>query len=824
MNLLIVESPAKCKTLKKYLGSDYEVLASFGHIRDLPSKTGSVIPEKDFEVIYEADSGSEKHIKPIVAAVKKASKLILATDPDREGEAISWHVLEELKKRRCLPKDIKVERVAFNEITKSAVQKAVANPREIDMDLVNAQQARRALDYLVGFSLSPVLWRKLPGSRSAGRVQSVALRLITEREGEIEKFIPQEFWDINLDFYKKNKEPIKATLVQIDGKKLDKFALPNEKLTTAVVEKLNDKTYKISDLKQKDVKRNPFPPFNTASLQQAGANRLSFGAKRTMQIAQKLYEGIEVDGQTSGLITYMRTDGINISNDAIPLIREHIKSEYGEKYLPDSPRIYKSKVKNAQEAHEAIRPTNFAFTPAKVKAFLSDEQFKLYQVIWRQTICSQMASAILKQTTIEISATDNYAMARASGSIVGFDGFYKLHKADKEQQDNLLPQVVVNEELDLDKVTPNQHFTEPLPRYSEASLVKKLEELGIGRPSTYASIISLLVDRGYTKLETRRFFPEERGRIVSAFLENFFAKYVEYDFTANLEEQLDDVSNGKLTWKGFLKNFWVDFDKQVASVLTEENATVVDRISEFLAYHYFPAKEDGTDPRKCPDCSAGKLSLKTGKFGAFIACSNYPECKYTRQIADGGEQGEDAGQKIEDKVLGQDGEDEILLKKGPYGFYVQRGAENKGKPARMSIPKQINIEDVNLETALTLVNLPRIVGVHPETKKEIKASYGKFGPYLLHDGKYTSVKEDDILTIGINRAVTLISENKKAGGSAKILKDLGELSGDKLTIQDGRYGAYIKHGKKNYALPKGAEADSIDLAKAKEIIAAKGKK
>lgn len=838
MHLVIVESPAKAKTINKYLGKDYQVLASFGHIRDLPSKDGSVEPDNDFAMHYQISPDSTRHVKSISDAVKKADTIYLATDPDREGEAISWHIVEVLKQKKALKKDIKVYRIAFNEITKKAVQEAVANPRELDMDLINAQQARRALDYLVGFTLSPVLWRKLPGSRSAGRVQSVALRLICERESEIEVFIPKEFWDIKLDMLTARQDPFTARLTHVDGKKLDQFDLNNESSATKVAANLKDKQYRITNVEKKQSKRNPQPPFTTSSLQQEASRKLGFGAKKTMMVAQKLYEGVDIGGETVGLITYMRTDGVTVSQEAIQATRGLIGSQYGDKYLPEKQRFYATKAKNAQEAHEAIRPTDVRRKPKDIGGYLDKDQLALYELVWKRMVASQMESAVLNQTAVTIESTDKYAGLRANGSVIKFDGFYTLYRegrddAKDDDENALLPAMEQGEDVALKDVTPAQHFTQAPPRYTEASLVKRLEELGIGRPSTYASIISVLQDREYVKLDKKRFVAEDRGRVVTAFLESFFKRYVEYDFTAQLEESLDDVSDGKINWKDLLRDFWKDFNANIKDVKERDIPEILAAMETLLERHIFPVDEQGHIDKTCPSCKTGTLSLKNGKFGAFAACSNYPECRYTRQLGssegEGGEGGESTIDPNSPKVLGVDSISgmEVTLRKGPYGFYVQLGEPvEKEKPKRQSLPKGVQPEDMTLEKALSLLALPREVGMHPDTGKPIVANIGRFGPYLQHDGKFTSLKgDDDVLTIGINRAVAVIAESGKKA-SNEPLRDLGKHpeTGKDIKVYDGRYGPYVKHEKINASLPKGTTPDAITLEEAVQLIAAQAEK
>ncbi len=814
-NLLIVESPAKAKTIGKYLGSDYEVLASFGHIRDLPSKDGSVEPDNDFAMHYEVSARSSKHVKDIVDKAKNCQKLILAPDPDREGESIAWHILEVLKAKKAIKSTTKVERVVFNAITKNSVIEAIKNPRSIDMDLVDAQQARRALDYLVGFTLSPVLWRKLPGSRSAGRVQSVSLRLICDREDEIDAFKSEEYWDVKLDLQNEKNVDFQASLVELEGKKLERFSIINEAQAGNIKKLLAEKKYQVVSVIKKQAKRRSNPPFTTSSIQQEAARKLGFSASRTMMVAQKLYEGVEIEGTAQGLITYMRTDSIAVTPEAITAVREKINSLYGKNYLPESPNLFKSKVKNAQEAHEAIRPTDFSLTPERVKKYLDDAQFALYDLVWKRMLASQMADVIFDQVVADITTVPAYAKARATGSTVKFDGFYKVYREDRDDNETdeddakqNLPELKEKENLGLIKVKPQQHFTEPPPRYSEASLVKKMEELGIGRPSTYAAIISVLQDRGYVKLEKKRFFPEERGRIVTTFLKEFFAKYVEFDYTAGLEDELDIISNGKMNWKVFLKKFWKDFSGNIALVSEKPFSEVLEILNQKISGHIFGLNEKGELNDTCPTCNSGKLGLRLGKFGAFIGCSNYPECKHTMQIFEEGEEGKEKKPQFEPRSLGIDPKSgfEVMVKIGPYGPYLEligseiiteKKAEEKEvavaqkkttkkpskakkpakekkvkakKPKRISIPKNLDPNLIDLKAATDLLSLPREVGMHPETGEKIVANIGPFGPYLLHNKVFTSVKDDNILEIGLNRAVDVIAtvaEKKAAGGGRK---------------------------------------------------------
>ena len=835
MNVVIVESPAKAKTINKYLGRDYKVVASYGHVRDLPAKDGSVLPDSDFAMSWQVDDRSEKHLKAIAEAVRGADKLFLATDPDREGEAISWHVREVLQARRALKKDVDVKRVVFNEVTRNAVLDAFRHPREINRELVDAYLARRALDYLVGFTLSPVLWRKLPGSRSAGRVQSVALRLVCEREAEIEAFKPREYWTIEVEFETEAGERFTARLSHLDGKKLDRFDINSEEKARAAAEAiLKAGEFTVASVEHREVRRNPFPPFTTSTLQQEASRKLGFGASRTMSIAQRLYEGIDLDGDTVGLITYMRTDGVAIAAEAIAAARELIGHEFGGRYLPPQPRMYRSPAKNAQEAHEAIRPTDMARRPADVARHLDNDQRRLYELIWKRTVASQMASALLDQVSIDIAESSGRVRLHATGSVVVFDGFLKLYQEDRDdttedEEHRRLPSMREKERLQRGAVTPNQHFTQPPPRFTEASLVKRLEELGIGRPSTYASILQVLQDRDYVRLERRRFVPEDRGRLVTAFLTSFFERYVEYNFTADLENQLDDVSGGRVDWKELLRRFWQDFSGAVAGTKDLTIKAVLEALDAELGRHFFPDDGSGRDPRVCPACGAGRLSLKLGRFGAFVGCSNYPECRYTRAFAADAEG--DAGGV--DTVLGPDPESgkSIALKKGPYGHYLQLGeADNGTKPKRVALPRGMKPGDMNLETALRLLALPREIGRHPETGEPIAAGIGRFGPYLKHGTAYASLAaDDDVLTIGLNRAVAVLAEAKKGGGrrGPQMLRELGpHPEGGTVGVYRGRYGPYVSHDGVIASLPKGADPETFPLDRALELLAvqrAKGK-
>ena len=836
MKLVIVESPAKAKTINKYLGSDYNVLASYGHIRDLPAKKGSVDPEQDFMMKWEQSPSSTKPFREIKEALKKSDELILATDPDREGEAISWHVWRMLDDQKVL-KDKTVHRVVFNEITKPAILEAMSNPRDVDQDLVDAYFARRALDYLVGFNLSPVLWRKLPGSRSAGRVQSVALRLITEREAEIEIFKPQEFWTIDTKLITNKAESFSARLTHIEGKRLDKFGLKNETEALKAVALIENSNFSVSKIDRKRVKRNPQPPFTTSTLQQEASRKLNFGASRTMQLAQRLYEGIEMGGDTVGLITYMRTDGVQMSQEAINAARQVIKAQFGGNFLPDQQRIYKTKAKNAQEAHEAIRPTDMTRLPEKVRSYLDADQFRLYDLIWKRSIASQMASAELDQTTVKIEAKDKATELRANGSIIAFEGFLKVYKEDQDDpslegsadDDRILPSMSEGEVLERKETTPGQHFTQPPPRFSEASLVKRLEELGIGRPSTYASIMQVLQERNYVRLDKKRFIPEARGRLVTSFLSNFFTKYIQYDFTADLEAELDEISDGKLAWLDVLQKFWQPFKVSIGGMDDFQIPDILKRLDDDLGQYFFPQTKDGGSSRMCPKCGSGELRLNLGKFGPYASCSNYPDCKMTRQLIISKDELDNPDLQAfnEPKILGVHSEtnDEVSLRKGPYGFYVQlgeQGEKKSDKPKRVSIPKTMVPMEIDFETALGLLSLPRDIGPHPDDRETILAGLGRYGPYLKHNGSFTSIPAgDDVLTIGLNRAVDLSANNPKKKTTAKAL---GESEGKSVTVQSGRYGPYVQLGKVRATLPKDETEDSITLERALELIAAKAAK
>jgi len=823
MNVLVVESPAKAKTINKYLGSGYKVLASFGHIRDLPSKDGSVKPDDDFAMTWHVDERAQKRIKDIADALKGADKLILATDPDREGEAISWHVLEVLRQRKALGKT-PVERVVFNAVTKAAVLEAIAHPRAINEELVDAYLARRALDYLVGFTLSPVLWRKLPGARSAGRVQSVALRLVCEREIEVEAFRAQEYWTIDAEA-RAPAGAFRARLTHLDGKKLDKLSIPNEADAKRAVEAIENGKFAVGSVESKPVKRHPSPPFITSTLQQEASRKLGFAAKRTMQVAQGLYEGVEVGGESVGLITYMRTDGVTMDGAAIHEARDMIGERYGKKYVPHSPRAYASKVKNAQEAHEAIRPTSFHRAPDSVARHLDSDQARLYELIWKRAVASQMESAELERTTVDVVSTDRQITLRATGTVTLFDGFLTLYQEGHDDEDDedsaKLPRVFAGEAAKVDKVNPAQHFTEPPPRYSEASLVRKLEELGIGRPSTYATILSVLRDRAYVRMDRGRFIPEDKGRIVTAFLSSFFHRYVEYSFTADLEEKLDEVSAGELNWKQLLREFWTDFSAAVAGTKDLKISQVITELDTILGPHIFPPHEDGVDPRVCPTCGTGRLGLKLGKFGAFIGCTNYPECRYTRQL--GQKHGEGGtGEPLPLGIFPDTGE-QITLRNGRFGPYVQLGEGEK--PKRASLPKGTDPSNVELELAIKLLSLPREVGKHPESGEAITANFGRYGPYVAHNGQFASLETpEDVFTIGLNHAVTVLAEKKARGfvrRGSEPLKELGvnPNGGAAIKLMKGRFGPYVTDGSVNATVPRHADPMAVTLEEALALIA-----
>jgi DNA topoisomerase-1 len=847
MDIVVVESPAKAKAINKYLGSGYEVLASFGHVRDLPAKDGSVDPEHDFRMIWEVDDKSQKRLNDIARAVKGAKKLILATDPDREGEAISWHVLEVLKQKNALKKQA-VERVVFNAITKQAVLDAMKRPRKIDGALVDAYLARRALDYLVGFTLSPVLWRKLPGARSAGRVQSVALRLVCDRELEIEKFVPREYWSLVATLATPRGDEFEARLVGADGQKIQRLDIGSGAEAEAFKKALEGAAFTVALVEAKPTRRNPPAPFTTSTLQQEASRKLGFAPAHTMRIAQRLYEGVEVDGETVGLITYMRTDGVQIADEAISAARRVIGSDYGKRYLPASVRRYQSKAKNAQEAHEAIRPTDLARRPKQARSFLDPDQARLYELIWLRTIASQMESAELERTTADITATAGGPAAasgnglgpryrsidlRATGTVIKFDGFLTLYQEGQddaldEDESRRLPEMSAGERLTKRKIDASQHFTEPPPRYSEASLVKRMEELGIGRPSTYASILQVLKDRGYVRIDKKRLVPEDKGRVLTAFLESFFARYVEYDFTAGLEEQLDRISNNEMAWRDLLRDFWREFTAAVGDIKELRVAEVVDALDEMLAPHLFPPGEDGSDPRKCPSCETGRLSLKLGKFGGFIGCTNYPECRYTRQLASGNGAAPEGGIKKlgDDPATGL----EVTLRTGRFGPYLQLGEASEGeKPKRAGLPKGMSVDDVDLDRALALLSLPREVGRHPGDGEPIMAGVGRFGPYVQHGKTYANLTAgDDVLGVGLNRAVTLIEERRAMGPrKGRFGADPGRSVGDHpakggpIVVKSGRYGPYVSHDGVNATLPSDMVPETVSLEQALGLLGAR---
>lgn len=821
MNVVVVESPAKAKTIGKYLGKDYEVFASFGHVRDLPPKDGSVKPDEDFAMTWEVDAQSQKRVKAIADAVRNADRLVLATDPDREGEAISWHLLEALTKRRVL-KGVEVQRVAFNAITKTAILEAMKHPRAVDMELVEAYLARRALDYLVGFTLSPVLWRKLPGARSAGRVQSVALRIVCDRELEIEKFRTEEYWTVDADLVSGGSQPFRARLVQFDGKKLTKLSINDRATATTSAEAIKAADLTISAVEAKPAKRNPPPPFTTSTLQQEASRKLGFNAQRTMRTAQKLYEGVNIGGETVGLITYMRTDGVDMAAEAITQVRDVISARYGKLYSPGSPRIYKSKQRNAQEAHEAIRPTSFSRAPEDLR--LDEDQRRLYELIWKRAVASQMESARFERTTIDIEAADRKLALRANGSVLLFDGFLTLYQEGRDDEDEegetRLPKVTNGASAEAKKTHADQHFTQPPPRYTEASLVKRLEELGIGRPSTYASTLSVLREREYVRMDKTRFIPEDKGRVVTAFLEKFFERYVEYDFTAGLEDQLDRVSRGDLDWKALLREFWTEFSGDVEKIGDLRIGEVLEALNDALAPHIFPEKEDGTDPRLCPSCNKGRLSIRLGKFGAFLGCDNYPDCKFTRPLG----ATEDNGAVEGDGALGEDPEsgETVYLKDGRFGPYVELALPGEEKPKRSSIPKGWAKDELTLENALKLLSLPRTVGVHPEDGEIIEAGLGRYGPFVKHGRLYANLPNiEEVFEIGLNRAVTVLAEKKATRGAPQALKELGEHEGEPVRVMSGRYGPYIKFKKINATLPKDTDPETIDLETAMKLVAEK---
>ena len=836
MNVVVVESPAKAQTINKYLGPGYQVLASFGHVRDLPAKNGSVDPDDDFRMVWEVDPKAQKRLSDIAQALKGADKLILATDPDREGEAISWHVLEVLRQKHAL-KSHTVERVVFNAITKQAVLDAMKNPRAIDAALVDAYLARRALDYLVGFTLSPVLWRKLPGARSAGRVQSVALRLVCDRELEIERFVAREYWSLAATLATPRGESFEARLTGADGQKLQRLDIRSGAEATAFKQALDQATFVVSSVDAKPAKRHPYPPFTTSTLQQEASRKLGFAPAHTMRIAQRLYEGVDIDGETVGLITYMRTDGVQMAEEAVTAIRKQIGADYGARYVPAAPRRYQSKAKNAQEAHEAIRPTDMARRPRDVNRMLGADQARLYELIWLRSIASQMESAEIERTTAEIAARagDRTLDLRANGSVIKFDGFLAVYQEgrDEDEQDDdarRLPAMSADEKLAKQAIAADQHFTEPPPRFSEASLVKRMEELGIGRPSTYAAILQVLQDRGYVRIDKKRLVPEDKGRLVIAFLESFFTRYVEYDFTAGLEEDLDRVSNNEVAWRDLLRDFWTGFIGAVDEIKDLRIGEVLDTLDELLGPHLFPPRPDGTDPRLCPTCGNGRLSLKLGKFGAFIGCSNYPECRYTRPFAVPGGNGE--ASPAGPRKLGEDPETglEVTVRGGRFGPYVQLGEAADGeKPKRSSIPKGTDPATLDLEHALKLLALPREVGRHPESGEPVVTGIGRFGPYVQHGKTYANLEPgDDVLSLGLNRAVTLIAEKAQKGGRGRRFgadpgRSLGEhpQKGGPIVARAGRYGPYVSHDGVNATLPRDKTPETITLDEAAALVDAR---
>jgi DNA topoisomerase-1 len=820
MPVVVVESPAKAKTINKYLGSDYTVLASYGHVRDLPAKDGSVDPENGFDMTWEIGADSRKHVKAIADALKDDNTLILATDPDREGEAISWHLEEALRKRKAINKNTPVSRVVFNAITKSAVTEAMKNPREVDAPLVHAYLARRALDYLVGFNLSPVLWRKLPGARSAGRVQSVCLRLIVEREMEIEAFRAKEYWSVKALVSTPRGQEFEARLVSLAGKKLDKHDLQNSTQAELAVQAVNSRDLSVTSVEAKPASRNPSAPFMTSTLQQEASRKFGMGARQTMNAAQRLYE--------AGHITYMRTDGIDMAPEAVIAARDTIKSRYGDEYVPQSPRMYKNKAKNAQEAHECIRPTDMNKDAAALKLTDADQR-KLYDLIWKRTIACQMEAARMERTTVEIGSADGQVGLRATGQVVLFDGFLKVYEEGRDDSvldddDKRLPHVAQSDKLAKRNVTPEQHFTQPPPRYTEATLVKRMEELGIGRPSTYASVITTIQDREYVRKESNRLFPEDKGRIVTIFLLNFFRRYVEYDFTADLEDQLDHVSAGDADYKEVLGTFWRDFSAAISETSELRITEVLDVLDDALAPQLYPPREDGSDPRVCPKCGQGQLHLKSSRTGGFVGCGNYPECNFTRPISGDTEQSAD-------RILGEDENGvEISLKSGRFGPYVERPNESAAKPDRASLPKGWDAAEMDLEKAIMLLNLPRQIGPHPEDGEIVEAGIGRYGPFVKHGRVYANLKDvDDVFTIGMNRAVEELAKKNSRGASrtaAAAIKELGEHpeGGGAVNVMDGRYGPYIKFGKVNATLPKGTEPADVTMEQAVQLIAEKSAK
>ncbi len=829
-DVVVVESPAKAKTINKYLGGNFTVLASFGHVRDLPPKDGSVRPDEGFAMDWASDERGNRQVAAIAKALKGADRLWLATDPDREGEAISWHVQAMLEEKKAL-KGVDVQRITFNEITKSAVQHAMANPRALDQPLIEAYLARRALDYLVGFTLSPVLWRKLPGSRSAGRVQSVALRLVCEREAEIEAFRPREFWTVEAHFTTPAGAPFTARLTHLDGKRLDQFDLNNAEKAEAGKAAVEAGQFSVASVERRRVKRNPQPPFTTSTFQMDASRKLGLGAQAAMRIAQQLYEGVDIGGETVGLISYMRTDGVQMAKEAVAAIRDHVGHAYGADYLPGAPREYTSKAKNAQEAHEAIRPTDVERTPGDVANYLNDEQRRVYELIWKRAVASQMQSAELDQVAVDVASGGT--KLRATGSIVAFDGFLKLYReatddapeGDSRDESRMLPPMHERDPLRRDKVAAEQHFTQPPPRFSEASLVKRMEELGIGRPSTYASILSVLRDRNYVRMENRRFVPEDRGRLVTAFLTSFFERYVDTGFTAGLEEQLDDVSDGRRDWRSVMEQFWHDFSHAIEQTRELKISDVIDALDGDLGEHFFPAREDGSDPRVCAVCHTGRLGLKLGRHGSFIGCSNYPACQYTRRLAiDGGDEGDTLKEGMRELGHHPDTGEDVTVRRGPYGVYVQQGtpdpADKKSKPRRTSLPKGMEGDTITLDQALGLLSLPRQIGAHPVTGELMEAGLGRFGPYIKMGAIYASLdKDDDVLSIGLNRAVDAIQKKLES------VRSLGAhpKTAEPMMIKKGRFGPYVQSGNVVANLPRGVTMDEMTPDEAVALLAEKGK-
>lgn len=830
MDLVIVESPAKAKTINKYLGSGAEVYASYGHVRDLPQKDGSVDPDNDFAMTWEVRGADTKRLSEITAAAKRADRIILATDPDREGEAISWHVLEILMNKKAVG-DKPVQRVVFNAITRNAVLEAMEHPREIDRKLVDAYLARRALDYLVGFNLSPVLWRKLPGSRSAGRVQSVALRLICEREIEIEKFIPREYWSVDTLIATDSSDQLMTRLQLFNGEKVDKFSLASADDAARAEAAIRGASFSVHAVERKPGSRNPSPPFTTSTLQQEASRKLGFSASRTMQVAQRLYEGITIDGETTGLITYMRTDGLDLAAEAITEIRDQILQDYGADYLPEAAKRYTKTAANAQEAHEAIRPTSIARLPADLAPLLDDDQRRLYDLIWKRTISCQMSQARVERTTLDILSADGQTGLRASGTIITFMGFLAAYEEGQDEpaddkEDQRLPDLKEGQAITVKEVSPEQHFTEPPPRYSEATLVKRMEELGIGRPSTYASVLGVLREREYVVMDRNRFIPQDKGRLVVAFLENFFERYVEYDFTAGLETDLDRVSSGDLSYRDVLRRFWQDFKPAVDQTLELRNTDVLDRMNDVLGPYIFKDTGSG-DPRKCPKCGDGQLSLKTGRYGAFIGCTLYPDCRFTRPFSGDEEQLSDV-----ERLLGTDPDTglEVHVKNGRFGAYIQLGekSEELASPKRAGIPQGYSAADMTLEYALKFLSLPRSVGTHPETQDEISADIGRYGPYLRSGKQSASLENvEDVFTIGVNHAVTVLAEKKTSRGqrgpNKSVIQELGEHpdDGKPVRVMDGRFGPYVKHDKINATIPKDENPAEISMERALELVEAR---